>query len=105
VRNEAPWDLYFSSQQIFGLVGILSTAVVAPDAESFAERRWWKNGIGLGQWNGVPEEKVLFLMESAVFTENDPEILTVIAHPDPSQARQTFNRCLHNGSEEDVRRL
>ena len=91
VRDKAFWWVQFSSQQLFGIVGILAAAIIALYSQLLFERRRRKDGIRLSQGNRVSKIEVLLPVETAVLAKNDPKILTAAAHVLPHSLTQFKN--------------
>lgn len=83
MRSEKLGQLQFHSHQVPGVVGILLTALVTANVQKTIDGGGRGVRIGFAERDLVPEEKIMPPVKPVVLANDDPDILSIEAHPCP----------------------
>jgi|SRR6516164_6876522 hypothetical protein len=80
MRNESLGKLPFDSQYIGRFVDAFLATNIASDAERSVDRRARSNGVGLGEKDFVPIDKVARYVVDVIFASHDPAVGNILPH-------------------------
>ena len=80
MRNESLGQLLFDSQHIGRFIDVFLATHIASDAERSVDRRARGNGVGLGEKDLMPINKVARNVVDVILASHDPAVRNILPH-------------------------